>query len=271
MTGDASRTTTRDWGTSAPRHRWRGRDVFYFILAFFALNIIVSPIISVLPFKGESAGAMRVLAGTLFVELTLIGMTAFVLHFAYRLSFFEEMRWARNYEANNGMLLALGAGLAVSVMIVSTLFPPSSPPIERMLSTPGAIALFAVFGIAFAPFLEEMMFRGYLFRVIEDLFNGSVAVRATALMFTIMHVPQLWGSWARHLRHIRGRVHPFRTARAERLGHPLRRGPHGLQRNAFSRLHPRHASSRIGLARTSHECSDTHISHPPSPTVGEFS
>ena len=196
MTGDASRTTTRDWELPAPRHRWRGRDVFYFILAYFLLNIIVSTIIGVLPFQGESAGAMRALAGKLFVELTLIGMTAFLVHFAYRLSFFEEMRWARNYEANNGMLLALGAGLAVSVMIVSTLFPPSSPPIERMLSTPGAIALFAVVGIAFAPFLEEIMFRGYLFRVIEDLFNGSVAVRATALMFAMMHVPQLWGSWA---------------------------------------------------------------------------
>ena len=166
------------------------------MLGFFLLNIIVGPIISFLPFQGESAVAMRALAGTLVVELALIGVIAFIVHFAYRLSFFEEMRWSRNYEANNGTLLALGAGLAVSVMIVSALFPPGSPPIERMLSTPGAIALFAVFGIAFAPFLEEIMFRGYLFRVIEDLFDGSVAVRATALMFAMMHVPQLWGSWA---------------------------------------------------------------------------
>ncbi len=195
MSGNASRTTTRDWETPHPPHRWRGRDLSYFILAFCLLTIVVQPIISLIPFRGENAIALRALTGTLLVELPLIGITAFIVRFAYRLQFFEEMRWSRNYEAKNGTLLVLGAGLAVSVMIVSNLFPPSSPPIERMLNTPVAIALFGVFGIAFAPFLEEMMFRGYLFRVIEDLFSGSVAVRATALMFAMMHVPQLWGNW----------------------------------------------------------------------------
>jgi membrane protease YdiL (CAAX protease family) len=48
----------------------------------------------------------------------------------------------------------------------------------------------------FAPFLEEMMFRGFLFRAFESLFGGIVAVRLTALLFAGMHVPQLWGSWA---------------------------------------------------------------------------
>ena len=81
-------------------------------------------------------------------------------------------------------------------MIVSTVFPPSNPPIEMMLKTPMAIILFGIFGIAFAPILEEIIFRGYLFRLIESIFSSKAAVRSTALMFMMMHVPQLWGSWA---------------------------------------------------------------------------
>jgi len=195
VTEDTSQTTiSRE--ASDRRHRWRGRDLFSFIPAFFLPIVLVPPIIRILPFHGENAFAMRVLALTVGVEVALIGITALIVHFAYRLSFLEEMRWSRNYKTNNSTLLSLGAGLAITVMIVSTLFPPSSPPIEQMLNTPGATALFAVFAIAFAPCIEEIIFRGFLFSVIEDLAGGSVAVYATALMFATMHVQQLWGSWA---------------------------------------------------------------------------
>jgi hypothetical protein len=81
-------------------------------------------------------------------------------------------------------------------MVVSSLFPPSSPPIERLLDTPEAILTFAVFGIVFAPVLEELLFRGFLFRVLDAIAGATTAVRATAILFAMLHVPQLWGSWA---------------------------------------------------------------------------
>jgi membrane protease YdiL (CAAX protease family) len=177
-------------------HRWRGRDIGFFIASFFLLNVVVVEFVNLLPFRGESADAMRALSGTLFVEVALIGLIAALVRLVYGLRFFQEMRWRRQYDASNVSLLVTGAALAFTVMLVSALFPPSSPPIERLLSTPQAVTAFAIFGIGFAPFLEEMMFRGFLFRVIEDIGGVSVAVRTTAVLFALLHVPQLWGSWA---------------------------------------------------------------------------
>ena len=176
--------------------KWRGRDMVYFGCAFIALNIFAPGLVNQLPFRGESADAFRALVGTMVVELTLIGLIYALARYGHGLSFMEEMRWSLDYKVRNGTLLTLGMGLAFSVMIVSTVFPPSSPPIEQLLSTPEAIAVFAIFGIAVAPFLEELLFRGFLFRVLEQTAGVSTAIRVTAVLFALMHVPQLWGSWA---------------------------------------------------------------------------
>ena len=175
---------------------WRGRDMVYFGCAFVALNMFAPGLVDLIPFEGESAAAFRALVGTIIVELTLIGLIYALTRYAHGLSFLEEMRWSRDYKVHNGTLLTLGMGLAFSVMIVSSVFPPSSPPIEQLLNTPEAIAIFAVFGIAIAPFLEEVLFRGFLFRVLEQTAGVTAAVRVTAVLFALLHVPQLWGSWA---------------------------------------------------------------------------
>ncbi len=176
--------------------KWRGRDMVYFGFAFIALNTFAPGLVNLLPFRGESANAFRALVGTIIVELTLIGLIYALARYEHGLSFLEEMRWSHDYKVRNGTLLTLGMGLAFSVMIVSSVFPPTSPPIEQLLSTREAIAIFAIFGIVFAPFLEELLFRGFLFRVLEQTAGVSVAIRVTAVLFALLHVPQLWGSWA---------------------------------------------------------------------------
>jgi membrane protease YdiL (CAAX protease family) len=176
--------------------KWRGRDMVYFGCAFIALSMFTPGLVNLFPFRGESANAFRALAGTMIVELTLIGLIYAQARYGHGLSFMEEMRWSHDYKVRNGTLMTLGMGLAFSVMIVSSIFPPSSPPIEQLLSTREAVAIFAIFGIVFAPFLEELLFRGFLFRVLEQTAGVSVAIRVTAVLFALLHVPQLWGSWA---------------------------------------------------------------------------
>ena len=197
MTDAASRErVTPRWESEKKTRRWRARDIVYFSGLFIALNLVTPGLVRQLPFGGESAEAFQALIGTVCVELILVGFVFVLSRFVYGLSFREEMRWSRDYSVSNGTLIVLGMGLAFFVMVVSSVFPPSSPPIQRLLNTPEAIAIFAVFGIAFAPLLEELMFRGFLFRVLEQLLGGSIAVRVTAVVFALLHVPQLWGSWA---------------------------------------------------------------------------
>ncbi len=190
----------------APRARnsWTSWDVAVFMLTlggfvigFFLLQLVALGAVTLVSFRGESADAMRALAGALFANLAFIGLAAAVVRFVYGRRFFEEMRWRRRYEATNASLVVRGAGLAFLAMVVGVLFPPSSsPPIERLLNTPQAVMAFAIFGVGMAPFLEEMIFRGILFRVLEEIGGSSITVRTTALLFALLHVPQLLGSYA---------------------------------------------------------------------------
>lgn len=177
-------------------HRWRGRDISFFAFAFIALNLVVPGFVSLLPVQGESAEAIRVLIGTLAVQLIVIALIIVLVRNVYGLSFAEEIRWSRNYTIRNRALVVMGMALAFAVMIGSSLFPPNNPPIERLLNTPAAVAMFAFYAVFFAPILEEVMFRGFLFGVLEQMAGASIAVRTTAVVFALFHVPQLWGSWA---------------------------------------------------------------------------
>ena len=46
-----------------------------------------------------------------------------------------------------------------------------------------------------APFVEEVVFRGFFYPVFEKLWGFAAAVALTAALFTSLHVPQLRGGW----------------------------------------------------------------------------
>src|SRR5207237_9702555 len=52
------------------------------------------------------------------------------------------------------------------------------------------------FAIVFAPLFEEIIFRGLRLKVLFDISGPGIAVTATAILFALLHLPQLWGSWA---------------------------------------------------------------------------
>jgi membrane protease YdiL (CAAX protease family) len=131
------------------------------------------------------------------MDLVLVGFIYFLVRIIHGQSFKECIHWYPNHQFGAGFLIALGATLAVTVLIVSSVFPPSEPPpIERLISSTRALYIFALFGIGVAPLFEEVIFRGFLFRALSDVGGPSVAVPATAALFTLLHIPQLWGSWA---------------------------------------------------------------------------
>ena len=96
-----------------------------------------------------------------------------------------------------GRLVAGGCLLAITVLVVSFLLPmPAESPIEKLLATPFSILVFSVFGIAFAPFLEEVIFRGFVFTALVDTAGPTVGVLVTATLFAALHAVQLWGNWS---------------------------------------------------------------------------
>jgi membrane protease YdiL (CAAX protease family) len=74
-----------------------------------------------------------------------------------------------------------------------------STPFSQMLDTidsPRRAMMFVSVAVLLAPFLEEVIFRGFLFYVIERLGGRTVAIFCVTGLFTLMHVEQYWGDIA---------------------------------------------------------------------------
>lgn len=63
---------------------------------------------------------------------------------------------------------------------------------EEMAKIPGLRASYVVMAVAFAPFAEEYLFRGLLFRGLDREWGGWRAVLGSAAFFAIYHPPLSW-------------------------------------------------------------------------------
>lgn len=195
--------TFREQEPPEAKSPWSVADLVVFVV-FFATSVLVLPagMVLVWQYFDPSFQATEMTAADLVLiqgvmNLGLVGFIAFLIKIVHGRSFLKTIHWNRNYKYSTRFLISLGATLALSVLIVSSFFPPSSPPpIERLLSSASAMWIFAIFGIGVAPIFEEVIFRGFLFTVLAEMRRPAAAVPVTAILFALLHVPQLWGSWA---------------------------------------------------------------------------
>ncbi len=99
------------------------------------------------------------------------------------------------------LLLGAAAGVALGLfahgyMALLQHFPAAAELIrksrEQMASMPGARVAFAVMAVGLAPFAEEYLFRGLLFRSLDREWGGWRAVVGSAAFFAIYHPPLSW-------------------------------------------------------------------------------
>ncbi|MSO19281.1 MAG: CPBP family intramembrane metalloprotease [Acidobacteria bacterium] len=111
----------------------------------------------------------------------------------YGLKFWERLQWK---QAGVPMFRYLLAGSMMSLAIqLSFQFIPGRPelPIEKLFDTPASAYLMAFFGIGVAPFVEELVFRGFFLPVFERRWGAAVAVVMTGTLFAAIHAAQLGG------------------------------------------------------------------------------
>ena len=186
-----------------PRSPWSIVDLFVFCV-FFAMTVLLLPVAAIrvwnifnpnLRLADLTATDQVFLQGVM--NLVIVGFIAFLIKVVHRQSFIATIHWFKGHQFGTAFLVSLGATLAITVLLVSSFFPSGEePPIERLLSTTTAMYVFAIFGIAIAPLFEEIIFRGFMFKVLDDIRGPGTAVSVTAILFALLHLPQLWGSWA---------------------------------------------------------------------------
>jgi membrane protease YdiL (CAAX protease family) len=186
-----------------PQAPWTLADLILFGL-FFGLTVLFLPVglLSIAhifrpELQVENLSAVDQLMIQGIMDLVLVGFIMFLVKVVHGRSFLATIHWYRAYPFRSSFLITLGAFLAITVMIVSSVFPPTStPPIEKLLSSARSLYVFAIFGVGLAPLFEEIIFRGFLFKVFVDISGRRSAIPLTAGLFALLHVPQLWGSWA---------------------------------------------------------------------------
>lgn len=192
----------------APFPVWNGRDLLE-LAGFFCLGLVV------LMLAAQAAGSLLaiylgapaltsdpVTQGMVQILMTnlLNGLVLFFIYrtvtVKYRSPFWSSLKWRGPTAAPAGLFLVSGGLLALVMGALSSRIPGIEDlPVSGLLEHAQTAVFLGVTAIAVAPLVEEVVFRGYIFPVLERRWGSVAAVLLTALMFTSLHVTQLWGSW----------------------------------------------------------------------------
>ena len=89
--------------------------------------------------------------------------------------------------------LAAGILLALLINLLNLVIPPPEPlAFDRLFTGRAAALLIISASLLLAPLVEEIVFRGYIYGVLERLWGVTPAVLGSGLLFGSIHFPQLW-------------------------------------------------------------------------------
>jgi len=170
------------------------------------LAILLAPVLFVFPYyvlsgKGVPADPEKDPTVILLSLIAVIPAHIFTLLVCYpvvtkgrKFAFFKTLGWRLgNFRWWYFVAIILGFfGLLGAISIV---FPDSDNELLRVLrSSPMAAYFMAALATLFAPFIEELVYRGVLYSAVERSAGKVAAVLIVTLLFAGIHYPQYWGS-----------------------------------------------------------------------------
>lgn len=186
-------------GERAP-FQWEGPDLVFAALilaSYFVVPLVLQLGLSALQpnLTLESLSGVQLLLLQGAIHILIIGSIFFLIARVHGEPVLQTLRLVPPRSIAMGRLIVAGAVLALTLVLVSQFFPtPPDTAFDKFRASTPSIALFVFFGIAFAPLVEEIVFRGFIFSVLSDTLGGKAALTITALLFAAMHWEQLQGS-----------------------------------------------------------------------------
>jgi len=109
-------------------------------------------------------------------------------------SFWNAIHW--NWPLNPATYLMWGVGLSIALQLLAHLLPiPKNLPIDNFFRTPAEAWMLTIFGITLAPLMEELLFRAFLYPVLNRRLGLAAAIVLTAAGFASLHGSQLKFAW----------------------------------------------------------------------------
>ena len=177
--------------------------------AFFFLGGLVAGIFMVAySSRGVSYGAAEeilkrnvffVVTSQFVVYLAIVGCMAFLVSVRHQTSLFKAIHWNTPDRRRALYAVMTGASLAlvadIGEMVLNRWIPQSVPITEYFRDRPSALLLGA-FSVLVAPFMEEIVFRGFIYPAFARWMGVLPSIVVTALGFALLHGSQLGYSWA---------------------------------------------------------------------------
>ncbi len=188
--------------------RWSLKDLGLFIgfgvLAFaFAYLLVMAGFLAyrmvaparALP-QGSKGATFLALIFQIVFYLLLFATVYALVALRGRLPFWKALKWKRPTLVRALTFLSCGSILAVAVQFAPAIFPDRNEfPLQQLFNSPATAYAVGAFAVLIAPLMEELVFRGVLFAIFEDVVGLPFAVITTAVLFAGMHIPEYRGAW----------------------------------------------------------------------------
>ena len=113
----------------------------------------------------------------------------------YRVSFWRSIRWS--WPSSTWVFLGIGSAMLLVLTVFESLLPmPKDTPFEHLFDRPIDAYLMALIAVTFAPVMEELFFRGFLYPVLARRLGVAGGIFLSALPFALLHLPQYGYAWA---------------------------------------------------------------------------
>ncbi|HET6842730.1 MAG TPA: CPBP family intramembrane glutamic endopeptidase [Candidatus Angelobacter sp.] len=192
---------------------WHLSDVigiaFFAFIAIVLSEVFVAQIVHLLPhfrhtplLQLENKAAVLVPAQLAAYALVLVFIVVLLQHkygISFGINMLKSIRWNAPSTNSSMAFLAGGGGLALVSLVLERLlnkWTPKSLPMEQLFDSTTSAYLIAATGILAAPFMEELVFRGFLYPALARWTGRVVSIVVTGALFAAIHQQQLAHAWA---------------------------------------------------------------------------
>ena len=129
------------------------------------------------------SNASFLLGSEAILYLAAFGISLAAFPLIWHKSFFAGLQWNGAAALRRYRVLLSAAFICFLLALLNGIFMPgpTNAPIDKIIKAPGAAWLMFAFGVTFAPFFEEMVFRGFLLPALSTAFDWiAEKIRHTA-------------------------------------------------------------------------------------------
>jgi hypothetical protein len=173
-----------------------GAQIFVFVGGMVAMLLLRQARGGTFTFEEAMSSASFVLSAQFLWWMLVFWLVYRIVRARDPRPFREAIGWTRPQRPPS-FYLAGGALLALSVAVLAWALPMprQKMPMELLFRDPKSAFLLAGFGVLIAPVVEELLFRGFLFPVMQRVHGTAVAVLATGSLFSLVHAQQYGWAW----------------------------------------------------------------------------